>query len=194
MWGNNLSKLKVRTMPVIRSQRQLYLGLKQLQYMKKWFSSRCCCCGYEHNIWWSVFLVLLLPSSWQPLCFSCNKLLCLLDCTLSQLSVHGNRERVVWTVSSTNQTVFLESRIKNVSFLLRVGQSWISSAHVSDVTNIWFPNGVGYQHSFESLNTKPRYKRERPSHNRQHLLSMLIKSCSARGRSELFPQHYKIKS
>ena len=44
------------------------------------------------------------------------------------------------------------------------------------------------------LNMKPRYKRERPSHFRQHLISILIKSCRAQGCSELFTKDYKIKS
>ena len=48
--------------------------------------------------------------------------------------------------------------------------------------------------SINSLNRKPRYKRECPSHFRQHLISILIKSCSARGSSELFPKDCKIKS
>ena len=43
--------------------------------------------------------------------------------------------------------------------------------------------------NLHTLNTKPRYKRERPSHFRQHLISILSKSCCARGRSELFPNH-----
>ena len=43
------------------------------------------------------------------------------------------------------------------------------------------------------LNTKPRYKRERPSHFRQHLISILIKSCSERGRSDLLPKELQNK-
>ena len=39
----------------------------------------------------------------------------------------------------------------------------------------------------------PAYKRERPSHFRHNLISILIKSCSARGRSELFPKELQNK-
>ena len=45
-----------------------------------------------------------------------------------------------------------------------------------------------------NLNRDLRYKRERPSHFRQHLISILIKSCSARGRSDLFPKELQNKT
>ena len=45
-----------------------------------------------------------------------------------------------------------------------------------------------------NLNRDPRYKRESPSHFRQHLISILIKSCSARSRSDLSPKELQNKT
>ena len=50
------------------------------------------------------------------------------------------------------------------------------------------PKSADLRHRLEKkpdLNTKTGYKRERPSHFRQHLISILIKSCNARGRSDM---------
>ena len=44
------------------------------------------------------------------------------------------------------------------------------------------------------LNRDPRYKRDSSSHFRQHLISILIKSCSARGRLDLFPKELQNKT
>ena len=44
------------------------------------------------------------------------------------------------------------------------------------------------------LNRDPCYKRDSSSHFRQHLISILIKSCSARGRSDLFPKELQNKT
>ena len=45
-----------------------------------------------------------------------------------------------------------------------------------------------------TLNRDPRYKWERPSCFRHHLISILVKSCSARGRSDLFPKKLQNKT
>ena len=44
------------------------------------------------------------------------------------------------------------------------------------------------------LNTKFRYKRTSPSYFRNNRISILIKSCTARGRSELGPKELQIKT
>ena len=49
-------------------------------------------------------------------------------------------------------------------------------------------------HSTRVLNRDPHYKREHPSYFRQHLISILTKSCSARGRSDPWPKKLQNKT
>ena len=44
------------------------------------------------------------------------------------------------------------------------------------------------------LKKKFRYKRTSPSHIRHYLISILIKSCSALGRSDLLPKEFQKKT
>ena len=63
----------------------------------------------------------------------------------------------------------------------------------SNAVIIW-TNACSSKRRAECLNKDLRYKRERTSHFRQHLISILIKNCSARGRLDLFSKELQNKT